>query len=1376
MTSSSALATLIRESRIAHGWDQAELTRRLGGVSQQTVSRWENGAAIPRATKLARLAAVLEADEASLIAASRVPLGLAPAPEAVARYVPSLQTTLPFELLSEVQFEEFTVAFMQAKYPQATVYRNGTRGHKQDGIDVFIDHADGQPRGGVQCKQVQKFGRENVRKAVADFDPATGVTEPTIFLSRAVSPGARATVNENPPWKIMGGDEIALAITQLDIDAQLRLIKRFFPALRPTFLGVPNPSPWLSVEEYRQPLGSRDGLFSQDWDLVGRDDELAKLRLFALESGTGVLAIEGPSGSGKTRVLLGLADSLEEDPTIVIRFLDSGTELTSPDYESLPSTPRLLLVVEDAHKRTDIAALVRGVLGQQPDARFLFATRNQNRREVEDQLRSVGRELRTGENLLQLPSLTFLKARELAKQVLRPEITSSNVTDALAALGTDSPFLAVVGGQLLKQGRINTPTFDSSPELRNQILEAFRGAMVGGGPAVDVELRIEVLNAVAAMQPFRSYQEAFRDAIQKLTGKKYRHVAAVLSQLLDAGLLIRKSASYRVAPDLLGDIVLSRALVYEDSGQVSSYPAELLAALPDDAFEHALVNVSRVDSQLQRGGQATDTVVEALWSPFRREIEIADVPRRIQLAELLEKVAYYQPERALEATRWLVEHPIIGPELESKEIGGWALPVGRNSDVRRALASVAERICYSPAFLPGAMNLLKDLAALDPRRPKHSADGDPASILRKVFDFSRPLDYLAVALDTAMGWLEGDDVSDVDRALVAEIVAPLLATEGSEDRADGVTLHFFPYSVNLAAVETLRRRVIAWALEELRSSEPARVARSVDMLEDALRYPSGMFGRSVSQQELDGWIPDFLLTLEAIERLVIAQPNKTTILAVRDILHWHAKYRDNEVSVEARRILNNLPEDLESDVALALRGSSALFAHSDYYEDSRKKQEWQQAVAARFLEAKSDVEILEIVSREIAANEVASKPGEPGMFFQMLILNRHGVASLLLDRVLAEPTSPLTRLASLAVQRISFEPAHFEETMTRLTTSPAVALRRAAAHAIAWGKRGEFASVPSGMQYLRTFLADEDGVVQSYALTCLQDLSLSDPAAAGDLLELVDFSKSKDLAGDVAALFGKYGGLKWSGLPAARQRAILDQLAELADIEDYQVEEFLDQIAESDSDAILSLLMQRVERAEAKEVSRDYQALPFHWHGNLRLTDSPHKEPMLHRIWKWMGEEPRSWKRQHYGAQIWWLVAGEADQKALAFLEGRLQGAGGDFQVMGNIFKELPREFVRDNVEFVAKALTVAQSNSEESLRRIGAGLSASVTSGVRSRAIGVPDPEDIKERDLFAEIAARYPTASPVRRFYESMSDHAEREIKWHAEDDAAMLDNKTW
>lgn len=1376
MTSSPALATLIRESRIAHGWDQAELTRRLGGVSQQTVSRWENGAAIPRAAKLARLASVLGVDEASLIAASRVPLELAPAAETVARHVPSLQTTLPFELLSEVQFEEFTVAFMQAKYPQAKVYRNGTRGHKQDGIDVFVDHVDGQPRGGVQCKQVQNFGPANVSKAIAEFDAATGVAEPTIFLSRAVSPGARATVNENPPWKIMGGDEIATAITQLDIDAQLRLIKRFFPALRPAFLGVSNPSPWLSVEEYRQPLGSRDGLFSQDWDLVGREDELAKLRLFALESGTGVLAIEGPSGSGKTRVLLGLADSFEEDPIIVVRFLDPGTELAPTDYESLPSTPRLLLVVEDAHKRTDIAALVRGVLGQQPDARFLFATRNQNRREVEDQLRSVGRELRPGENLRQLPSLTFLKARELAKQVLRPEITSSNVADALAHLGIDSPFLAVVGGQLLKQGRIHTPTFDSSPELRNQILEAFRGAMVGGGPAVDVELRIEVLNAVAAMQPFRSDQETFRDAIQKLTGKKYRHVAAVLSQLLDAGLLIRKNASYRVAPDLLGDIVLSRALVYEDSGQVSSYPSELLAALPDDAFEHALVNVSRVDSQLQRGGQTTDTVVEALWSPFRGEIETADVHRRVRLAELLEKVAYYQPERALEAIRWLVDHPIIGPELEPKEIGGWALPVGRNSDVRHALAPVAERVCYSPAFLPGAMNLLKDLVALDPPRPKHDADGDPAKILRKVFDFSRPLDYLTLALDTAMGWLEDSEVSDVDRALVAEIVAPLLATEGSEDRVDGVALHFFPYSVNLAAVETLRRRVINWALEELQSSEPTRVARSIDMLKDALRYPSGMFGRSVWQQELDEWIPDFLATLKAIERLVITQPNKTTILAVRDILHWHAKYRDNEVSVEARRILNNLPEDLESDVALALRGSSALFEHSDYYEDSRQKQEWQQAVAARFLEAKSDAEILDIVAREIAANEVASKPGEPGVFFAMLILDRQGIASLLLDRVLADPTSPLTRLASLAVQRISFDRVRFDETMTRLITSPTAALRRAAAHALAWGKRGELATVPFGMQYLRVLLADEDSLVLSFALRCLQDLSLSDPAAAGDLLELVELSKSKDLAGDVAALFGSYGGLKWDGLSATRQRAILDQLAELPDIEDYQVEEFLNQIAASDADAILSLLMRRVERAEAKEASRDYQALPFHWHGNLTLTGSPQKEPMLRRIWKWMGEEPKSWRRQQDGARIWWLVAGAPDQKALAFLEGRLQGAGGDFQVMGNVLKELPREFARDNVEFVAKALTAAHSNGEESLRRTGAGFSASVTSGIRSRAIGVPDPDDIKERDLFAEIAARYPTGSPVRRFYESMSAHAEREIKWHAEDDAAMLDNKTW
>lgn len=59
------LGDLLRRRREEFGWGQHDLARRLQ-VTQQTVSRWEQGASLPRPRRLLEIADVLELDSGLL--------------------------------------------------------------------------------------------------------------------------------------------------------------------------------------------------------------------------------------------------------------------------------------------------------------------------------------------------------------------------------------------------------------------------------------------------------------------------------------------------------------------------------------------------------------------------------------------------------------------------------------------------------------------------------------------------------------------------------------------------------------------------------------------------------------------------------------------------------------------------------------------------------------------------------------------------------------------------------------------------------------------------------------------------------------------------------------------------------------------------------------------------------------------------------------------------------------------------------------------------------------------------------------------------------------------------------------------------------------
>ena len=189
------------------------------------------------------------------------------------------------------------------------------------------------------------------------------------------------------------------------------------------------------------------------------------------------------------------------------------------------------------------------------------------------------------------------------------------------------------------------------------------------------------------------------------------------------------------------------------------------------------------------------------------------------------------------------------------------------------------------------------------RYPNH-----PLRVLRELaeLELGKPLAFNHAVIDAASNWLAGDRRPGFPSPF--EVVEPMLATEGSEDIARGYTLTFRPFVLTPSSVSPLRERILDLAFR----ASPRRISLQqcarVETIEQALRYPHGLFGREVDQNERDAWTPEFVRTLGRLADAV-ADPSIDPVvaIAIRRALRWHAQYSPTETRAAATRRLPGTP-------------------------------------------------------------------------------------------------------------------------------------------------------------------------------------------------------------------------------------------------------------------------------------------------------------------------------------------------------------------------------------------------------------------------------------------------------------------------------------
>lgn len=219
VTRQNFIATII-SARKARRWSQGWLANRVG-VSQQTVSAWENGAPPPSGPVLQRLCAVLGLTP-DLDRDFRGPLEF-----------PTLET-LPFRDLTSSQFNAFGADLIKAVFPDA----NMDTPVRHSDIDLSLETHSGE-RIGVKCIPGRRFAASSFDKARSETDlEASGLDRCLLLLRTSSSPKVQEHAAAHPVWEIWDAQALVERLRTLEPAVALTLVERHFPGLGAPFLGV----------------------------------------------------------------------------------------------------------------------------------------------------------------------------------------------------------------------------------------------------------------------------------------------------------------------------------------------------------------------------------------------------------------------------------------------------------------------------------------------------------------------------------------------------------------------------------------------------------------------------------------------------------------------------------------------------------------------------------------------------------------------------------------------------------------------------------------------------------------------------------------------------------------------------------------------------------------------------------------------------------------------------------------------------------------------------------------------------------------------------------------------------------------------------------
>jgi len=283
-------------------------------------------------------------------------------------------------------------------------------------------------------------------------------------------------------------------------------------------------------------------------ELIGRDADLRQL--VQMLSERPCVELIGLGGIGKSRLALAAAAAIN---TGRVRFLDGATPSGSDRlHGELAGADPLVLVIDNAHRRDDLAAVIAILLRRTGDTRLLLIARPGYDARLREALADTAFAQRDAVGRVELQAMDNADIGELVRAA-EPPLPFAGSVEQIVDLAEGNPQIALFAhhAAIRRGGLVGFS--------RGEVLESYVAPTVDALVSSRLDVRADDLrDCLGLVALFGRVTPDEEDLLARLLSVSSRDTRHRLHDLADAG-LIRDDGEARIAPDLLAAHVLRDA-------------------------------------------------------------------------------------------------------------------------------------------------------------------------------------------------------------------------------------------------------------------------------------------------------------------------------------------------------------------------------------------------------------------------------------------------------------------------------------------------------------------------------------------------------------------------------------------------------------------------------------------------------------------------------------------------------------------------------------------------------------------------------------------------------------------------------------------------